>query len=69
MLVHDFGPTAQYLFQPCELYDNFFEEMVKQTDKDKAVSASNAVAASQCITCRPELLISAIKVLRRTPLH
>ena len=27
MDVHDFGPAAQYLFRPCELDDDFFDEM------------------------------------------
>jgi hypothetical protein len=28
--VHDFGPAAQYLFRPCELDDDFFEQMEQQ---------------------------------------
>jgi hypothetical protein len=27
MKVYDFGPAAQYLFRPCELDDDFFEQM------------------------------------------
>jgi hypothetical protein len=27
MEVYDFGPAAQYLFRPCELDDDFFEQM------------------------------------------
>jgi hypothetical protein len=30
MEVHDFGPAAQYLFRPCELDDDFFEQMERQ---------------------------------------
>jgi hypothetical protein len=30
MEVHDFGPAAQYLFRPCELDDDFFEQMEQQ---------------------------------------
>ncbi|KAL7534622.1 hypothetical protein ACHAXR_006840 [Thalassiosira sp. AJA248-18] len=30
MEVHDFGPAAQYLFRPCELDDDFFEQMEAQ---------------------------------------
>ena len=28
--IHDFGPAAKYLFQPCELDDEFFEQMAAQ---------------------------------------
>ena len=28
--VHDFGPAAKYLFKPCELDDEFFDEMEKK---------------------------------------
>ena len=30
MEVHDFGPAAQYLFRPCELDDDFFQQMEQQ---------------------------------------
>ena len=30
MEVHDFGPAAKYLFKPCELDDDFFEDMVSR---------------------------------------
>ena len=45
MLVHDFGPAAQYLFRPCELDDDFFEEMEQRTDLETAASAPREVAA------------------------
>lgn len=30
MTKHDFGPAAQYLFRPCELDDDFFDQMEQQ---------------------------------------
>jgi 2,3-bisphosphoglycerate-dependent phosphoglycerate mutase len=33
MEAHDFGPAAKHLFKPCELDDNFFDEMEKQGTK------------------------------------
>jgi len=40
METHDFGPAAQYLFRPCELDDDFFEEMANQ----EASASKEAVA-------------------------
>ena len=36
MEVHDFGPAAQYLFRPCELDDDFFEQMENQEAKSES---------------------------------
>lgn len=30
MEVYDFGPAAQYLFRPCQLDDDFFDETEAQ---------------------------------------
>mmetsp|Transcript_38646 Transcript_38646/g.116058 ORF Transcript_38646/g.116058 Transcript_38646/m.116058 type:complete len:568 (-) Transcript_38646:1121-2824(-) len=40
MEVHDFGPAAKYLFKPCEITDDFYDEMEKkgaqqQKEKDR----------------------------------
>jgi len=43
MEVHDFGPAAQYLFRPCELDDDFFEQMEQQADQE-ASKSKEAVA-------------------------
>jgi 2,3-bisphosphoglycerate-dependent phosphoglycerate mutase len=32
---HDFGPAAKYLFKPCELGDDFFDEMLKKEKVDE----------------------------------
>ena len=47
MEVHDFGPAAQYLFRPCELDEDFFEQMEQQAlqSKEADVSAEVKVAA------------------------
>jgi len=31
MQVYDFGPAAKYLFKPCELTDDFFEEVSRNS--------------------------------------
>lgn len=45
MEVHDFGPAAQYLFRPCELDEDFFEQMEQQAlqSKEAEVSAGEKV--------------------------
>lgn len=40
MEVHDFGPAAKYLFKPCELTDDFFEEMEKKGAEQKKETVS-----------------------------
>jgi len=40
MEVHDFGPASKYLFRPCELDDDFFDQMeqkaVERTSSEEA---------------------------------
>ena len=38
MTKHDFGPAAQYLFLPCELDDDFFDQMEQQATQNQANS-------------------------------
>jgi hypothetical protein len=47
MEVHDFGPAAQYLFRPCELDDDFFDQMEQQAvaNQEAASKAKEVVAA------------------------
>jgi hypothetical protein len=40
---HDFGPAARYLFKPCEIGDDFYEEMEKRAKE--AVAEKDKVAA------------------------
>ena len=46
MEVHDFGPAAQYLFRPCELDDEFFEQMEQQTLPNQEASKSKEAVAT-----------------------
>ena len=41
MEVHDFGPASKYLFRPCELDDDFFDQM-----EEKAVENQMSQKAS-----------------------
>lgn len=55
MTKHDFGPAAQYLFRPCELDDDFFDQMEQQAlqnqrkeadvPKEKELVAATRMAA------------------------
>mmetsp|Transcript_18768 Transcript_18768/g.34879 ORF Transcript_18768/g.34879 Transcript_18768/m.34879 type:complete len:473 (+) Transcript_18768:271-1689(+) len=47
MEVHDFGPAAQYLFRPCELDDDFFDQMEQQAlaNQEGSSESKEAVAA------------------------
>lgn len=40
MEAHDFGPAAQYLFRPCELDDDFFEQMEQQAISNQEAAAT-----------------------------
>lgn len=46
METHDFGPAAQYLFRPCELDDDFFDQMEQQAlvNQESANESKEAVA-------------------------
>jgi len=44
METHDFGAAAQYLFRPCELDDDFFDEMEQQGLANQEASASKQEA-------------------------
>ena len=46
MEVHDFGPAAQYLFRPCELDDDFFDQMEQASANQEAPSASKQTVAN-----------------------
>lgn len=43
MTKHDFGPAAQYLFRPCELDDDFFDQMEQQALKNQPKEADAMV--------------------------
>jgi 2,3-bisphosphoglycerate-dependent phosphoglycerate mutase len=43
MEVHDFGPAAQYLFRPCELDDDFFDQMEQQALANQDAEATTDV--------------------------
>jgi len=46
MEVHDFGPAAQYLFRPCELDDDFFDQMEQQALANQEASKSKEVVST-----------------------
>ncbi|KAL7550198.1 hypothetical protein ACHAWF_013435 [Thalassiosira exigua] len=46
MEVHDFGPAAQYLFRPCELDDDFFEQMEQQALANQEAEGKSKEAVS-----------------------
>ena len=45
MEVHDFGPAAQYLFRPCELDDDFFNQMEQQAVANQKAEQEAAAAS------------------------
>lgn len=44
MEVHDFGPASKYLFRPCELDDDFFDQMEQQSQRASSEEAKEPVA-------------------------
>lgn len=46
MEAHDFGPAAQYLFRPCELDDDFFDQMEQQATANQEDANAKEPAAT-----------------------
>ena len=44
MEVHDFGPASKYLFRPCELDDDFFDQMEQQSQKASSEETKEPMA-------------------------
>ena len=47
MEVHDFGPASKYLFRPCELDEDFFDQMEEKAvveNQSQKVSIEEPVA-------------------------
>ncbi|KAL7517719.1 hypothetical protein ACHAWX_002617 [Stephanocyclus meneghinianus] len=42
---YDFGPAAQYLFRPCELDDDFYDQMEKQATSNQAAANNFSATA------------------------
>jgi hypothetical protein len=40
MEVHDFGPASKYLFRPCELGEDFFDQMEEKAVENQSQKAS-----------------------------
>jgi len=47
MEVHDFGPASKYLFRPCELDEDFFDQMEEKAVENQSQNQSSQKASSE----------------------